>query len=174
MILISSFQLGLTHSQITVFEPNLEPPFNDWSLQHYEQGFAWRPQSVAFRTLGSRCKLSVEVWLADEVHISSDVVRAILVPFSVSSTRTVAIQDVFSEPNSNIISIPENQYALIFETGYSGEYIDTPQRQGNVADHSSTWCRFSFVPQESAQPKILRADERLSPTYPLLMQADPA
>ena len=47
--------------------------------------------------------------------------------------------------------------------GYLGE------EEGEEAE----WCRLTFAPRRDVQPEILRADELLSPEYPLLMEADP-
>lgn len=96
-------------------------------------------------------------------------------PFSVGSSASVAIQSIGSYPNSNIIPVPSGKYALVFETGFREDLRTNPDYQGRFAILLPTWGRFTFIPSKKlVQPKILRADERLSPSYPLLMKAEPA
>ncbi|WNZ26897.1 hypothetical protein HJG54_34260 [Leptolyngbya sp. NK1-12] len=122
----------------------------------------------------SKYRVKIEVWLADHASIQEDTIRAIVVPFSVGSSGTVAVQSVIDRPGSSLVSIPEGNYALVFEAGVRAEYRQDPAYQGRKAALLPSWCRLTFIPQESVQPEILRADERLSPTYPLLMAAEPA
>jgi len=173
-MLLSSFDLGLTFSQIVVFEPDLEHPFNDWKQEHINQGFAWRPGSVSFRTLGSGTRVRVEVWMSDAFELRADTVRAIQVPYQIDSSRAIAIQDVSSQPDENIIQIPEGDYALVFEIGFVESLRANPQYQGRLEDLLPMWCKFTFIPDENVEPAILRADLGLSPIPALCMEADPA
>jgi len=109
--------------------------------------------------------------------MKEDTVRAIQVPFTVISTQGVAIEGISTEPNTNLIPILSGNYALIFETGFKEKYRGDPEYQDRLVILLPTWCRFTFIfkgVQESIEAKILRADPNLSPTFPLLMEADPA
>jgi Competence protein J (ComJ) len=54
-------RLIISHSQIAVFDPSLERPFNSWTDAHVAQGFSWRPGSVSFSTLCEWGRYDVEV-----------------------------------------------------------------------------------------------------------------
>jgi Competence protein J (ComJ) len=175
-MLLASFNLGLTYSFISVNNPQLL--LNDWNDKHIRQGFSWRQGSVTFRMLNScRDLIPTEIWKANDINLMPETVRAILVPFEVTTSEGVEFLDFSDEPRANLVSIPENKYVLIFETGFREQYREHPDYQGRLAVLLPIWCRFTFIPkgaQESVEAKILRTDPNLSPTYPLLMEADPA
>ena len=54
--------------------------------------------------------------------------------------------------------VPPGEYALLSEMGYLN------RKKGEEAE----WCRLTFVDRRGVQPELLRADEVLSPRYPLL------
>lgn len=151
-----NFELYILYSQVAVFQANLPNPFNDWRPQHIAQGFSWRSESACFSTLDESGVLQVEVRIASDVTIKAETRRAILVPFSVQQLGLVEISSI---GRGERVSIPTGRYALVFETGYKNEGM---------------WSIFTFVPRESTQTEILRADAGLSPSYPLLMEAHPA
>lgn len=152
------FDLFVHYSQLDVFDPDLESPGNDWREVHVAQGFAWRPGSVAFGTLTDSDPLRVTVQQVTNVAILPDAIRAIVVPFIVSPCGRVGLSDVIHDVEA---PMPPGPYALVFETGF---LTDNPE--------DGTWVRLSFVPQESAEPAILRADAGLNPPDTLDMQAD--
>lgn len=153
------FEIFITYSQIAIFDPELEIPFNDWTQQHSEQGFSWRPGSVSFGTLVDGGEMDVEIYIGTEKELYSATKRAIVVPFLVLDSGVI---EVASISDSKIIEIPSGNYALLFETGFDEENDNKP------------WCKFSFTKKEKVEPKILRADDELKPIYPLLMEAIPA
>lgn len=153
--MLQVFELVITYGTIAVFDPSLSDPFNDWADEHITQGFSWRPESVSFRTLDSG-RSQVKVQRADDIQLDPNTQRAILVPFSVGSSGLI---EVASISEGQQVNIPEGKYGLLFETGYSDDIM---------------WCHFTFVPDENAEARILRADAELTPTYPLLMDAQPA
>ena len=155
---IDSFDLLVSYYQIALFDRNLDDHFNDWRPEHIRQGFAWRPRSVSFGTLDI-LNMLIQVQLADTVHLRSDTVRAIRVPFSVHPGARI---DVAVVADKRGVHVPPGEYALTFEHG-----ID---KTGD-----KMWCTFTFVPDPAAEPAILIADPELSnPPDPLLMEADPA
>ncbi|MFN8482974.1 MAG: competence protein ComJ [Anaerolineae bacterium] len=151
-----SFDLSVLYSTLAVFDPSLEQPFNDWSDQHVAQGFSWRPGSVSFATLQEGGSHRIEVELAEQFSLQDNTKRAIVVPFSINAASLV---EVASIPSSRLIQFPEGDYELYYEAGQ---------------DEVGPWCRLTFVPGSNREARILRADEELSPSYPLTMQADPA
>jgi Competence protein J (ComJ) len=46
------FQVFVGYSQLSVFDPSLSEPFNNWTPGHVAQGFAWRPGSASFAIRG--------------------------------------------------------------------------------------------------------------------------
>ena len=148
------------YSQLIVSDEAIAPVPNDWSARHVAQGFAWRPGTVAFGTLGDVGDLRVEVRVAGDPEALPDAARAIVVPFSVSPPGHVTLSDCVNEET---VGVPAGEDALFFEIG------GLKEERGQEAE----WCRLSFVPGGDVQPEILRADAELSPQYPLLMEPDP-
>jgi len=128
-----------------------------------DQGFAWRPGSVSFRTLidGGACMTTLET--KSELTLRSETLRAIQVPFTVprkSLFRRVGRIEVGSIFDTKQLEIAAGDYCLVFETGLTGE--------------DQMWCGFSLMPQVAAAAAILRNDGLLSPPDSLLMEAEPA
>jgi hypothetical protein len=154
------YDFSILYSQLIVSDPITAPVSNDWQERHVAQGFAWRPGTVSFGTLGDVGTLRVEVLIGAELEVRPEAVRATVVPFSVSPTGLVEISDTANEETT---SVAPGEYALLCEMGYPSE------RRGQEAE----WCRLTFIPGGDVRPEILRADVGLSPQYPLLMEADP-
>jgi hypothetical protein len=72
----------VSYNQISVFDPDLDEPFNDWSDAHVRQGFSWRPGSVSFAAAEN---VETDIDIARCVSLSLDVrsMWAIGVPFTV-------------------------------------------------------------------------------------------
>jgi hypothetical protein len=179
MTLLKSFKLGISYSRIYLVDADNPPSvglyFED---QHYHQGFAWCPYEVEFdvdfslNNLEATCGL-FEVHLAEEIEVSSDSTRAILLPFTVKK-KGVYVSDTFGA--SVDVLIPEGQYALLFEfkPRDDSEYISSAEYQEDLSSgFIQIWVRFTFVPQQNVEPAILKADKFIDPVYPLLMEADP-
>ncbi|GAA6622984.1 competence protein ComJ [Scytonema sp. NUACC26] len=175
-MMIVSFELGVAFCQIVVYDPGSDGIIHDWTEQQGRQGFSWRPSSVAFGMIGQAPELSTEVWLANEINLRADTVRAILVPFDVGKSGTVRVSDVADLGKE--VTMVQGKYALVFETGFINEeeYKNYPDYDEQDAQWGllPMWCRLTFIPSESVQPEILRQDAELSSSYPLLMEAEPA
>jgi hypothetical protein len=141
-----------------VFDGRLEAPFNGWTKQHHSQGFTWRPGSVSFGTLIHAGLIDVEVVQRKVFHRRKETTRAIAVPFKVKSRMPVEIASIETEAGSHVLTLPAGDYRLCFETGLAGE---------------KCWIRFTFVATAGAKHEIILADAGLSPTYPLLLTAEP-
>ena len=165
MQLLASFKLFSQYSSVDMSDASCENSYHKWTQQQVEQGFSWYPRSVAFGLLIDCGEVRVEVWRADDVSITPQAKRAIVVPFTVGPAAQVVISDLV---NGQAVSVPEGFYALVYEIGYNDEdvvYHDVGQVMA-----INMWCRFSFIPAESLQAKVLRADPELSHTYPLVMR----
>lgn len=155
---MTTFQVNVSYSQIAVFLEGMEQPFNDWTDKHVEQGFAWRPGSVSFRTLDEAGAMEVTTDIPSGYQNNSEATRIIAVPFRVPSDTRV---EVASIADNRPLDIPPGEYRLIFENGREAA--------------SAMWCRLMFERvDEPVSPEVLRADDALSPSEPLLMHADPA
>jgi hypothetical protein len=150
------FSLSISYGQIVVCDPAIEKPFNDWQPQHIRQGFAWRPGSVSFAVYDTDA-YTVELCFEDQIVVQPHAERAIVVPFRVPQTGSVELAVV---GDSHEVRIDQGDYALLFQLWH--------------VNANSVWCRITFVPQAFARPSILRADAELSPSMPLLMEANPA
>ncbi len=152
-----SFSLELAWSQISLFDANIDDPFNDWNEQHLAQGFTWRPGSVSFKTPLRHGEIDVSLDLIDAMVLESDAQRAIVVPL----TTWGGLLEVSTIAGAEVIDIPPGRYALLFQTGI---------RNGR------SWCSFGLLesPYMPVEPVILRGDEDLDPAVHLLMEAAPA
>jgi Competence protein J (ComJ) len=152
-----SFSLELAWSQVSLFDANLDDPFNDWNEQHLAQGFSWRPGSVSFKTPLRHGEIDIALDLIDAMVLAPDASRAIVVPF----TSWGGLIEISTISGSEVVDIPPGRYALLFQTGIRG---------------GRSWCSFGLLdaPYMSVEPVILRGDEDLDPHVELLMEAQPA
>lgn len=152
-----TFELFYTYSQIAVFRPSLNNPFNDWTTRHVAQGFSWREGSVSFSTLDEAGRAETTFECQPSFVPVSKAIRAIVVPFEVDRGGKVECATI---AQSMVVELKPGKYALHFEAGKK--------------DNATAWIRFCFVPQDSVEPKVLVADANLAPQYPLLMSVAPA
>ena len=147
--------IWITYSQVAIFQSDLENPFNDWTTVDAMQGFAWRPQSVSFRTLEQDGNMRVAIDLRDTFEkINANALRAIRVPFSVKGiTEVASISEGFK------FEVPDGDFSLYFETGRDAEGM---------------WSLLTFVKQYNSDAEILVCDGQLKPGKTLLMTANPA
>jgi hypothetical protein len=105
--------IAVSYSQIAVFDAEMVNPFNDWTPQHVSQGFAWRPGSVAFRTLEEAEHYNVNVMiLKDDIDSSEEAIHAIWVPFEVPIHGVVEIGSISDGVQ---IELPQGEYNLLYE-----------------------------------------------------------
>jgi hypothetical protein len=151
------FQLPLAWSQVSLFEANLTDPFNDWTDRHLSQGFTWRPGSVSFHLPFRQGEIDISLDLIDDVQVTNDARRAIVVPF----TSWGGAIEVSTIAASEIIDLPTGRYGLLFQVGL---------RNGRQ------WVSFGLFESaiEAVEPVILRADDQMSLAGDLLMRAEPA
>lgn len=160
MTQLASFDLLVSYAQLVVFDIEIENPFNDWTPEHNNQGFSWRPSSVSFATLDSLPTI-IEVYLCRELRLRANTVRAIRVPFTVEASGFVGIASVGSEQT---VAVPSGDYALTFEHS-----VDS--------DGQKMCCVLTFVPTNSGEivsPAILLADSAITIPAEYVMTAWPA
>lgn len=176
MTMLASIDLSISYSTLGVWDPSIHDGlFLDFSKQHFNQGFAWRCGQTDFHTVSECISAYIEVHLANEIILESDTVRAIQVPFTVRKSGIVVNSP--SDEEGKRILVPEGNYKLVFEMKPRNdeEYLNSLQYQeDSEASYVAVWVRLTFIPSEQVEPMILRADEELSPTYPLLMEAETA
>jgi hypothetical protein len=151
----TTLNVPIIYSILAVDDAGLHETYNAWRQQHIDQGFSWRPGSVSFRTLRDVGNQKVTVRRANQINVRPDAQRVILVPFTVSPPGRIGISDLMED---QFINMPGGSYSLLFETGYD--------------DDGDIWCDLTFVPGAPATAQVLRADAALSPSYPLLMEAE--
>jgi hypothetical protein len=163
--MMTELDMTILYGFLAVFDAGLEYQFNDWTDQHWAQGFSWRPGTVSFRTMNDWGGASLIKVLDDEKLVPTpDAQRAIVVPFSIGPAGTFTVA-TFTDMQK--LMLPSGNYALLFETGF-GE-----KREED--DETPMWFKLTFVSSASrVEPRILVADSELSPKYPLLMTAEPA
>jgi Competence protein J (ComJ) len=151
---MTTFRVFVSYSQLSVFDPSLAKPFNNWTRVHVAQGFAWRPGSVSFKTLSESEACDVELLLGErERPIASYALRVIEVPFLVPSN---GLLEVASIGDGQRLELSPGSYQLRFEALPKGK------------------IRLVFTEGRESKFLIVRADADLAPPTPLLKTAESA
>lgn len=150
-------ELNLLFSQVSLFDTRLVDPFNDWTEDHLQQGFSWRPGSVSLLTVGESGPIDVDIELVGTPVVRPSASRAILLPFVCWS----GLIEVSTIASSELVDIPQGPYGLLFQSGF---HFERP------------WASVGLIhqPRNAVEPAILRADDRLRRPRELLMDAQPA
>ncbi|MDB4988028.1 MAG: hypothetical protein JWN04_3206 [Myxococcaceae bacterium] len=150
---MASFDLHVSHRQVTVFAAHLDSPFSEWNGRHVAQGFAWRRESVSFRTFDDG-PLSITAVRKPEAESAPTATRIIRVPFEVPENGQLKVA---SHKSIKELHLPSGMYDLTFAHGL---------------DIEGQWCTLTFSACATAsEPAVLRADAELHPATPLLMKA---
>lgn len=105
-----SYKLYVSFCQIAIFASHLDQPFNDWTDQQVSQGFAWKKNSVSFRTLVEDGIHLIKVAVKAEMpSIAEDAIRTIDVPFESPPDGNIEIASI---SDSVAISLPSGRYTL--------------------------------------------------------------
>jgi hypothetical protein len=159
-MLVATGSLGVGYSQIVVSNSAIDNPFNDWAQRHVDQGFSWRPGSVAFGTLENYARCDVEVWVnAIQDRPDPAAVRVIQTPFQVSSEGSITIESVISY--QIMVKLDPGQYNLWYEC-----FASALELQGRI--------KLVFTRTDTPSFAILRADPGLRLDGELLLTAEPA
>lgn len=109
----SNFDLFVSYSQIAVFLPDLENPFNPWTDEQIEQGFSQRPGSVSFKTSVESGIYSLRIIDGSPDDLpDSECIATVEVPFEVPENGEV---EVASITDSHVIPITAGVVQLRFE-----------------------------------------------------------
>lgn len=149
------FTLEISYSQVAIFNPSLDQPFNHWTQAHFDQGFVWRPESVSFRTAARTGYGNIRIDRVESALLRDDALLAIRVPFSVTEPR-LEVASVFK---GETVPFEPGEYTLYFQTGRDG---------------ISPWVSLDFVPGKIEGAEILKGADHLKPAAELLMTAEPA
>lgn len=150
------FLLDVSYAQIAVFDSRLANPFNEWLDAHVLQGFSWRDGSVSFSTVDVSGKVEVEVVRStSNVEILAQADRVIVVPFSIPPHGEIEVATIAS---SEKLKLDPGDHELTFQHGRF-----TSERM---------WVRLTWrIVDGPVTPKIIRADQGLSPPLRLVMTA---
>lgn len=155
-----SIQIEVSYAQLVVFISSLERPFNDWTDQHVDQGFAWRPGSVSFRALTEAGPHDVDISVVKHVGLpADDAVRVIEVPFEVPEGDSVEVGSI-----GETISLPIQAGIYLLRC----EFLLPQDARGNG------YARLLFSVKDSPNFTVVRADSDISIEGELLMMAEPA
>lgn len=154
----SNISLFITYNQISVFQSDLENPFNNWTDEYVKQGFSWRKGSISFRTLDDSVEMYIHIKKSKKIEIYDNALRSIAVPFFVNSGELVEISVI---NDSHSLKLSNGEYLLLFQTG-----------KCNTDD--SNWCEFCFIETSDLEPKILKADPDIKVLKKYKMDAKPA
>lgn len=160
---LAEFNVLVSYYTISVVDPSLKRPFNDWQPEHIKQGFTWRFGSVSFATLDI-IDMYVEVEFSGVLKLRPEAQRIIRVPFEVASARAVRIATM---SNSEIVSVATGSYGLVYQHWLSKE-------RGAITSNEKLRCVFTFVPEKNPTAEVILADPGLAPSDPLVMVAEPA
>jgi hypothetical protein len=153
------FSLNVLYSQIAIFDGAIERPFSMWTDRHVNQGFAWRKGSVSFATIASGGCHCVDVELRSEnAAPSAEALRIIEVPFEVPPSGAIRIASIADEVS---LELPGGSYSLRFECFAVGS--DAEPR-----------IKLVFAPKADPEFRIVLADEEISASGDLLVEAEPA
>lgn len=149
--------LDADYSQICLFDPGLENPFNDWDSEQTDQGFTFRPGSVSFGTIDEQTEWEFTLELT-EFKLRQDVsyIRIIQLPFEVLNDG-LEIGGVLS---SKVYNIESGNYKLTFAI-----FDEAGQLKGSLN---------LLRTEEPVEAVIIKEDAELNPPYPLKMTAVPA
>ena len=87
--------LLVSFAQFAIFDSKMAKPFSIWTETHVAQGFAWRPGSASFRTMGQEGKHYVEVIFVDSLgKPDSGAIRVVDVPFVVPMHKSLEIASI--------------------------------------------------------------------------------
>lgn len=81
---MATFEFALLYRQLYVYDSALPDPYNDWTAAHVEQGFAYRPVSVAFSVLEEE-SYQVNILTANFVILPPDALFAVRVSLRADS-----------------------------------------------------------------------------------------
>ncbi len=156
------FALTVLYTQVIAFQTDLSRPGLLWSDDHVAQGFAWRPETVAFGVPDhdGACLLCVET-IVRPYRVPDEAVWALSVPFPATTGRV----HVGTVLNTRDFELPVGNYSLVFDV--------LPGRTIEQASYAYL-PRLLFVPDDKPDFAILRKGEEITTDTVLRRDADQA
>lgn len=153
---MSDFKLMIMYSQISIFNKDLNNPFNNWTDDHVRQGFSWRLESVSFKTLIDSGEINISVSIDNQYTKKDNSIIIIRVPFNVTNNSV----EIASITNTRYFDIYNGEYNLYYESGFDSL--------------SNNWCKFTFVKEMDHTPLIIKSEVEIISSNELIMNAYPA
>ena len=173
-------KLALLHPPIT---SPFDAPSNDMTNKDYRtlgrQRFVWRPNGVVFDLRHEAAWLNV--YRAEDIKVSAESVRALLIPLTVPKEGAL---NIFANFEISTIHLPPGEYKVLVElrdipeeellstAKYVAEFdylVEEIERQKNNPPSGGDLCievelcTMTFAPvQERIAPQILKFDPRIS------------
>jgi hypothetical protein len=122
------FSISVSYSQIAVFWPSLEDPFNMWSDEDVGNGFSWRPGSVSFKTPEEVGEYLVQVVMSERPCPENS---QISVPFKVPEDGLVEIGSI---SDTKVVELLPGDYILRFDVFKEAENVSSVRLTFQSAD----------------------------------------
>lgn len=107
-----TFIIDISYSQIAIFSPNIESPFNDWMPDHIDAGYSWRHESVSFSTDDDgphQVYLAVEPEFPEQNNFA---IRMLEVTIDISACGQIEIASI---ADSKVFPLPAGRYQMRFQ-----------------------------------------------------------
>jgi len=116
--------LDISYRQLAVFVADIQSPYNNWSIESFNQGFAYREESVSFDTIEDG---KFQVYINEEKSINrEELIRKIVVPL-----KTQNGFELGSLTSTIRIEISPGNYRIEYSL-YKGNIICVKIRKGEV------------------------------------------
>ncbi|HEY8597906.1 MAG TPA: competence protein ComJ [Thermomicrobiales bacterium] len=171
-MLIAQFLDGLDYGRVEVCITGVTCSESlYWTDRHFHQGFAWREGNASFGAPDAYGTIQVHIRRGVNAPLRADTIRAIRVPFTIPASGAIEVTCGWGRPDSPpSYPIPAGEYALHYSIGHDPTLETAEDRAAYLRGF---WCDLIFVPAEATTPAVIKADDLLSPKYPLLMHAEP-
>lgn len=147
------FPADLNFTQLVVYRPGVDGPFNDWTDAHVFQGFAWREGSVSFGVPHDGLAM-IEVCYGDEAStFTSAPARKIEVPFDTGSMHEKGQAEIGGLFGSQTVDLPSGLHLLTFSL-HAGGTLDTV-----IYDY---YVSLRFQPASSPQFRVSVQDAEMN------------
>lgn len=103
--------ISVLYSQVCVFDQSMENPYNDWTVNHRNQGFSWRPGSVSFATSFESGDVFCRVNQVSHFDDRLEAITLIRVPFFVPEKSLIECGSILSGFE---LSVEPGHYGLYY------------------------------------------------------------
>jgi hypothetical protein len=153
---LTTFRISIDYSTVYIIDRGSPPQSHEDFFKEgvYTNEYSCLPSGVAvFSIYGVGGWDKVDVFLNEPVQLADDAVRAVQVPFKVTSTQGVFVGTIIEDL---ILDIPIGSYSLVVEQGFLVE----PSGEIETGD-TSMWCRMWFnATEDNIESQILLKHEK--------------